>query len=596
MRVHSLILWQFASLVSADPADGYAKLITLFETLKTEASGNQKMDSTALAGVTESCDSELEGLRETIAKTSEDLADHTTKEQEAKDAVAAAEQALEEETAAKQASEVGLAALEASYRKNDARMTYDLGQLTAATTALAGASTQIENHAGLTTDKKAKLANMVKTLKGKMSDDMRKLDKEKTNGVTFYNENKQTMNDKILAHTNMLTQIGVRLSTQQGIFTQATGDKVMAQSDLNKHQTSKRDKAQSCKESQDALEASIKDATERVEALTAALSILEGSSKYPGKSDDASGAPAGFLQLRSNPTLLSQLQSAKSKMSVLKTALKFTASPQQVAVIKKIDSEIVKLLNTMHAQNQADEKDRSWCQQTENNLNQELTDARQKFDETKTKLEGLEAKAEKHDGLVKDAKKEINILLQDSVTDHKELTEDLDENKVELEQLNHDLSNLDQARIALANKFAGRTESAGQIVLEEVDKVLSDYHEAITVNKSSRRSLEAAVESTEKEYSNRLTQERSNQKRNEVQLENTSNKALKTEDLKRNVNTQVSTLQKTFDSIFTADDGKCKNYVDMFSSRKDARNAEMNNLNEAKKALAAYAESQGLRV
>jgi phage-related tail protein len=108
--------------------------------------------------------------------------------------------------------------------------------------------------------------------------------------------------------------------------------------------------------------------------------------------------------------------------------------------------------------------------------------------------------------------------------------------------------------------------------------------------------LEAAVESTAKEYESQLTQTKANQKRNEVQLEQTSSEALSTEDLKRKVKTQLSTLNKTFASIFTAEDGKCLKYADMFSSRKDARAAEMTNLNDAKGALAAYCESIGIRI
>merc|ERR1719413_151993 len=121
---------------------------------------------------------------------------------------------------------------------------------------------------------------------------------------------------------------------------------------------------------------------------------------------------------------------------------------------------------------QEDESERSWCKQKENALNQQISDTKKKLEETSTKLTGLNAKAETHDGLVETAKSTIESLLQDSVTDHEELTKDLDENKVELQQLHKDLSNLEQARITLGNKFKGRTESTGAIVLEETDKVI----------------------------------------------------------------------------------------------------------------------------
>jgi len=133
-------------------------------------------------------------------------------------------------------------------------------------------------------------------------------------------------------------------------------------------------------------------------------------------------------------------------------------------------------------------------------------------------------------------------------------------------------------------------------VMDEVQKVLDDYTAAITTNKSSRRELNAAVESTEKEYAARLSKEKSNQTKNEGQQEDSSEEALTTEDLKRQVNTQLKTLEKTFASIFTADDGKCLNFAQMFESRKTARGAEMTNLNEAAGALAKYCESIGLRV
>jgi hypothetical protein len=126
--------------------------------------------------------------------------------------------------------------------------------------------------------------------------------------------------------------------------------------------------------------------------------------------------------------------------------------------------------------------------------------------------------------------------------------------------------------------------------------VIGDYNTAITTNEQSHRALQASVESTAKEYDSRQTQEKGQQKRNEIQLSETSAKALKTEDLKRSVNTQLSTLKKTFDSIYAAEDGKCLNFVDMFASRKSAREAEMSQLNEAKGALSAYCESIGIRI
>lgn len=607
--MRGVLRFSFIARVVGAPAAGYQKLITLFKDLKEEADGTHKIDSGLLADHSEKCATELDDLTSKIASTTEKKDGHVKKEEAAKVAVAGAEKDLSDEKAQKENADGGLAALEASYTKNDARMKYDLEQLQAAVGGLDTAVAKAAGHPGLTEAKKSKLKSMIGNLKGKMSQDMMRLEKDKSNGVAFYAENKKSMEDKISAHIAMIGEIGGRLANQKGILTQETASKVEAESALNKLQAAKREKKQACDEGTAALEASIKDASERSAALDSALQILGESSSSPIKEpmliQEMSlkvSHPIGFLQLpprqesqKSLMRLLNRMGDKNREVSnLLRSALQ--ASPSQVGAFKQINSEIEKLLNDMHQQQQDDEKSRSWCQQKDNELTLQIEDAQKKLTETTTKLEGLNAKAEMHNGNVEDAKKTINALLQDSVKDHEGLMKDLDENKVELEQLHKDLSNLEQAKITLSNKFAGRTESAGAIVMEEVDKVIVDYNTAITTNEAGRRQLDAAVESTEKEYGSRLAQERANQKKNANQLERTSGKALSTEDLKRTVNTQLKTLQKTFDGIFKANDGKCLNYNAMFGARKEARGAEMNNLNDAKAALAAYCESIGIRI
>ena len=99
---------------------------------------------------------------------------------------------------------------------------------------------------------------------------------------------------------------------------------------------------------------------------------------------------------------------------------------------------------------------------------------------------------------------------------------DLNDNKVELEQLHKDHSNLKQARIALEKVFKGRTESGGQIVLDETDRVIGDYETSITANEANRRSLEQLVETTKASHAQNIKNTEAAQKRDEVLLEEKS--------------------------------------------------------------------------
>lgn len=111
-----------------------------------------------------------------------------------------------------EAAQGGLASLEASYSKNDARMAYDLKKLNEAIGGLAMAEAKALAHPGFTAEKAGKLKSMLVSLKGKMNQDMMKLETEKTNGATFYAENKKMMTDKIAAHVTMVGEIGAELT------------------------------------------------------------------------------------------------------------------------------------------------------------------------------------------------------------------------------------------------------------------------------------------------------------------------------------------------------------------------------------------------
>lgn len=197
---------------------------------------------------------------------------------------------------------------------------------------------------------------------------------------------------------------------------------------------------------------------------------------------------------------------------------------------------------------------------------------------------------------IADHKGRIQSFLEQSVEDHNKLMTDLKDNKVELEQLHKDHSNLQQARIALEKVFKGRSESGGKIVLDETDKVIADYDTSITANEQNRRSLEQLVETTAKSHAQNIKNSEAAQTRDEVLLQDKSSGALAAKDKGRLTSAELAQTQKVFDSIFSADDGKCKDYVTVFKSRREERTKEIENLGDAKKALQAYMESIGIRM
>lgn len=105
---------------------------------------------------------------------------------------------------------------------------------------------------------------------------------------------------------------------------------------------------------------------------------------------------------------------------------------------QKIASEIDALSNTMYEQQEEDQKSKTWCQQKDNELQLRIQDLEQTKDELEKAVEAFGNTADSHKEKAEKATDDINQAVKDNVAAHKKLTEDLDANKVEQEELKED--------------------------------------------------------------------------------------------------------------------------------------------------------------
>eukprot|EP00392_Amoebophrya_sp_AT5.2_P003921 g3926.t1 len=152
------------------------------------------------------------------------------------------------------------------------------------------------------------------------------------------------------------------------------------------------------------------------------------------------------------------------------------------------------------------------------------------------------------------------------------------------------------ARIALENVFSGRTESSGEIVLDEVDKVIEKYQASMTEAERARKELEAAVENEEEDHQTNLKRLQTIEKRNKLGFKDNTAKQLSKADELRVVNSDLKQTKATMVEVVTAKNAKCKNYATMYKARMEDRKAEIDNLKKAKEALSEYMTSLGLKM
>ncbi|CAD7922783.1 unnamed protein product [Amoebophrya sp. A120] len=583
MRVsrRALLASAGAGLVQAAPGAAYTTLTTLFEKLKGEAKGEFDTKTPELADHNVDCKDALETIQKEIEKQTKDKTEAEAAEADAQKAIEGAEAKKAKEEQLKDAAETSKAGAQATYEKTKARMGYDMGQLQGATKGLDDAMTKIKADTTLADSTKSKLASTMSLLRDKMLEDQKKLDDDITMGEKFHAEAQTTMQLQIEAHDGAIQELTIFLSNEGEKLDAAKKAKADAISNLNAEKASKKAKTASCAEKRMALEGEIEDADNRVKALSAALDIL-------GKPSAAAAllqaektillqqktVVPGFLQMRSAPNkvvldLLATMSGKSRAAEMLKLAL--DQKPGAADAFAKIASEIDKLSDTMYKQQEEDQKSKTWCQQKDNELTLRIQDLETTKEELEQAIEALDNTASSHKDKAEQATTDINKAVEDNVKAHDQLTQDLDANKVEQEQLKEDFGNLEQAKIALTNVFKGRTESGGEIVLNEVDKVIEKYQAAMTESERVEKELGAAIENEEEDHQTNLKRLQLIEKRNKLGFKDNTAKSLSKSDDLRVVQSDLDTTKATMVKVVTGDDAKCKDYKSMYASRMEAR-------------------------
>lgn len=599
-----------ASQVSAAPGAAYSTLTTLFGKLKTEAKTEFDTKTPELADHNSDCATALKDHADEIQKLTDDKTDAETRQADAEKAIAGAEEEKQKEEELMDAAEASKAGAQTTYETTKKRMGYDLSQLETATEGLETAMKNIAGDATLAESTKSKLQNTMSLLKDKMMEDQKKLGDEITAGETYHTEAQTTMQEQIDAHDDLVKELTIFLTSENGKLDTAKQDKAEAISSLNSEKAAKKAKTASCAEKRMALQGEIEDADNRVKALSAALDILGEPSTAAEllqaekkimllQGWKAEAKPKSFLQMRQTPkkvveSLLATMSGSSKAADLLRLAL--GQKPGAADAFQKIASEIDALSNTMYQQQTEDQKSKTWCQQKDNELQLRIQDLEQTKDELEKAVEAFGNTADSHKEKAETATDDINEAVKDNVAAHKKLTEDLDANKVEQEQLKEDFGNLEQARIALENVFSGRSESSGEIVLNEVDKVIEKYTEAMTEAGRARKELEAAVENEEEDHQTNLKRLQTVEKRNKLGFKDNTAKQLSKADELRVVKSDLKQTKATMVEVVTGDEAKCKDYATMYKSRMEDRKAEIDNLKKAKEALSEYMTSLGLKM
>ncbi|CAD7956170.1 unnamed protein product [Amoebophrya sp. A25] len=596
-----------ASAAAAHKAPGaaYTTLTTLFTTLKKEAKDLFDIKVPELEEHNADCKEAIDTMAEEIAKQTKLKTEAETAEADAEKAIEAAEAAKLKEEQLKDAAETSKANAVLTYDKTTARMGYDLKQLQDATSGLDDALGKIKADATLADSTKSKLQHTMSQLKDKMTEDQKKLSDEIELGKDFHAEAQKTLQEQIDAHAGVISELVITVDTENGKLTAAKKAKAEAISNINAEKASKRAKTAACAEKKAALEAEIKDADDRMKALSAALDIL-GEPAAAAELLQAEKVimlqqkPAtGFLQLRNSPKkpvldLLATMSSSCKAADLLRLAL--DQKPGAAEAFSKIASEIDTLSNTMYEQQEEDQKSKTWCQQKENELTLRIQDLTKTKEELELAVESLGNTAASHKIKAEKATSDINAATKQNVNDHKKLVEDLDANKVEQEQLKEDFGNLEQAKIALTNVFKGRTESGGHIVLDEVDKVIGQYEVAMTEAGRAEKEIQASMENTEDDHKTNIARLSTIEKRNKLGLKDNTAKQLSKSDALRVTNSDLKVTQGTMVKVVTGEEAKCLNWKEMYTSRMADRKAEIDNLKSAKEALSEYMTSLGLKM
>lgn len=599
--------------VSAAPAAGFNMLITKFEGMKTVAEGEKKTEVGELEDLNETCATNLQNHDDNIADQTEIINEQLKDKAANEEAKKGAEADKADADDKKSTAESMKSAQDAQYLTDKARREYDAQQMSNALGALGTAEASVSSNDKFTSATKTMLLNKLNALKQKIN----------TDSQAAENVNKEAPGKHAAAMADFqaeITRLGALSVSLAGDITTLSGKidanklaLAAARREKNDAMTARNNESKRCSMQRNTYEEGIEEKTARISALTSALQILGDGPAHADKAAEivfmqkfaASFRPdaTSFLQVPSsfaNPKkplldLISKF-GTNSRAGKYLSAIMTGSQNAKADAFAKIKSEITILYDTMVEQQKEDATSMTWCEDKEKELDLKKKDLETEVKNMNTAKDAAAAQATAHMTKATDARTLISTLQTDSEADVKRITKTQEENSTELVNLKNDMMLLEQAKRALKDAFTGRTEGSGEEILKIVEEVYGDYSKSLRVAEDTTRALEQELKETKRVFEQESKAAKKKEKSNLNRHNKFADDTTRLVDALRYKNAELDTCKKTIDTIFTKDDGKCHEYKSTYEQRMKDRKVEMENLQNAQKAMDEYMTSLGIKV